>query len=102
MSLTVRNLPLAEIDAVEAACWYEQKAPGLGAKFFEALDSTSKKIAANPTLYRIRFADVRRVSLRGFPFYGAYYVIRGDEVWIIAVHHGRKYPASLVERREGL
>src|SRR4051812_39631990 len=100
MSFRVRNLPPAESEAVEAALWYERQASGLGAKFLTALDDAIRKCAVNPTLFRVRFADVRRVALQGFPFYGAYYVIRADEIWVISIHHGRRDPGSLKARRE--
>jgi toxin ParE1/3/4 len=99
MRFRVRNLPAAELEAVEAAIWYDKKSPGLGARFFDALDHAAKKLETNAEIFRIRYADVRRISLPGFPFYGAYYVIRGDEVWVISIHHGRRNPASLLDRR---
>jgi hypothetical protein len=98
MKYRVRSLRIAEIEAVNAAAWYDTKSPGVGARFLEALDSAGRTLETNAEIYRIRFRDVRRISVAGFPFYGVYYVIRGDEVWVISIHHGRRNPTSLQER----
>jgi len=47
---------------------------------------------------RIRFADVRRASIHQFKFYGIYYIVRDEEVWILAIFHGRRHPRALQER----
>jgi len=49
---------------------------------------------------RIRFADVRRAPVARFKFYGIYYTVRENEVWILAIFHGRRHPRVLQERVE--
>ena len=49
--------------------------------------------------YAVRFADVRRLDLDRFP-YGLFYVVRGTEVWLLAVlHASRDTEAVLAEQR---
>jgi toxin ParE1/3/4 len=99
MSYVVKILTPAETDAVEAALWYDAQVHGLGAEFLEQVNVAVQQLATNPEIYRIRFADVRRAVLHRFKFYGLYYLIQGAEVWVIAVHHGRRHPQWLRERR---
>lgn len=100
MNLVVRKLPLAEQDALDAAIWYEQRRPGLGEEFLDEVDRAARALTDSALHHRIRFADVRRTSIHRFRFYGIYYVIRDDEVWILAIFHGRRHPRGLKERAE--
>jgi toxin ParE1/3/4 len=98
MSLVVRKLPLAEQDALDAAIWYEQRRPGLGEEFLDEVDRAVRGLTDSALHHRIRFADVRRASIHRFKFYGIYYIVRDEEVWILAIFHGRRHPRRLQER----
>lgn len=100
MSFVVKKLPLAEQDALEAAIWYEEREPGLGEQFLSEIDRTVWVLSDSALLHRVRFADVRRVPVHRFKFYGIYYTIREEEVWVLAIFHGRRHPRRLEERRE--
>jgi hypothetical protein len=102
MSYAVKILAPAEVDAVEAALWYEAHSPGVGLKFLVEVNLSILRPALNPEIHSIRFSDVRRAPLSRFRFYGVYYLIQGAEVWIIAVHYARRHPRWLQERREQL
>ena len=99
MSFAVKILTPADTDAVEAALWYDAQVPGLGADFLEEVDVAAQKLAHHPEIHAIRFADVRRAPLQRFKFYGLFYLIQAAEVWVIAVHHGRRHPRWLRARR---
>jgi toxin ParE1/3/4 len=98
MNLVVRKLPLAEQDALDAAIWYEQRRPGLGEEFLDEVDRAIRALTDSALHHRIRFADVRRTPIHRFRFYGIYYVIQDNEVWILAIFHGRRHPRGLHER----
>ena len=98
MSLVVRKLPLAEQDALDAAIWYEQRRPGLGEEFLHEVDRAVRALGESALHHRIRFADVRRTPIHRFKFYGIYYIVRDEEVWILAIFHGRRHPRRLQER----
>ena len=98
MSFVVRKLPLAEQDALDAAIWYEERQPGLGEEFLDEVDRAARELSHSALHHRIRFADVRRTPINRFKFYGIYYVIREEEVWILAIFHGRRHPRALQER----
>ena len=99
MSFVVKKLPLAEQDALEAAIWYEGREPGLGDEFLTEVGRAVRALSESALFYRIRFADVRRAPIHRFKFYGVYYVVQGDDVWILAIFHGRRHPRRLQERR---
>lgn len=98
MSFVVRKLPLAEQDALDAAIWYEQRQPGLGEEFLDEVDRAVRALSESAMHHRIRFADVRRAPIRRFKFYGIYYIVRDEEIWILAIFHGRRHPRALRER----
>ena len=100
MSFVVKKLRLAEDDAVAAAVWYDEREPGLGDDFLGEVDAAARTLADNALSHRVRFADVRRAPVRRFKSYGIYYLVRSEEVWIIAIHHGRQHPRWLQERRQ--
>jgi Plasmid stabilisation system protein. len=102
MSFAVKILTPADADTVEAALWYDAQLPGLGAEFMAEVNTAAQRLADFPKIHRVRFADVRRAPIKRFKFYGLYYLIQNDEVWVIAVHHGRRHPRWLRERRRKL
>jgi plasmid stabilization system protein ParE len=102
MSYAVKILTPADTDTVEAALWYDAQSPGLGAEFMAEVNVAAQRLADNPEIHRIRFADVRRAPVKRFKFYGLYYLIQAGEVWVMSVHHGRRHPRWLRERRRQL
>ena len=99
MSFRVKNLPPAEQDALEAAIWYEGRQPGLGDEFLTEVDRAVRTLGETALLHRLRFADVRRAPVHRFKFYGVYYIMHEQEVWILAIFHDRRHPRRLEERR---
>ena len=39
-----------------------------------------------------------RTAVHRFKFYGIYYTVRANEVWILAVFHGHRHPRTLQDR----
>ncbi len=70
----------------------------MGDEFLDEVDRAVRALSESAFHHRIRFADVRRASLHRFKFYGVYYSVRGEEVWILAIFHGRRHPRALKER----
>lgn len=100
MSFVVKKLLVAEQDALEAAIWYEERQSGLGGEFLDEVDRAVRALSESALHNRIRFADVRRAALARFKFYGIYYIVRENEIWILAIFHGRRHPRVLRERVE--
>ena len=68
MSYAVKILIPADTDAVEAALWYDAESPGLGSKFMEEVNAAVLRLAFNPEIHGVRFADVRRAPVSRFRF----------------------------------
>ena len=56
----LRVRPEAEIDAFEAALWYESERPGLGGKFLGAVREVLGRIGEMPLRFPIVFEGIRR------------------------------------------
>ena len=77
------------VDIIEAIDWYENRQAGLGLEFAAELLSRYRHLVRDARHYAVRFADVRRLNPDRFP-YGRFYVIRAQEIWLLAVLHARR------------
>lgn len=100
MIFAVKRPRQVEEDQLGAALWYDEQQSGLGDDFLNECEAVIASLATNALLYSVRFEDVRCVRLRRFHSYGVYYVVRGDEVRLLAIHHGARDPRWLRERRQ--
>jgi plasmid stabilization system protein ParE len=73
-----------ERDLDEAAGWYDARRPGLREAFLELVEDVLDHIEENPLLYPVLHLDIRRASLRRFP-YGVYYALIEGDIHILAV-----------------
>ena len=89
-------------EMLDAASWYDEREPGLGTEFMAEVNVAAQRLTKNPEIHRVRFADVRRAPVKRFKFHGIYYVIQSGEIWVLSVHHGRRHPRWLHERRRPL
>lgn len=96
MNLRVR--PEAEGDILDAAEWYEERGPGLGAEFVAEIDSVFGRIAQGPDRFRGWQGNVRVALSQRFP-YAIYFMPEGDDVVILAVLHQRRDRTVVKERR---
>jgi len=100
--LNLKVLSIAELEAADAAFWYEHKRQGLGDEFLADLTQTLESIRAVPTAsspleYYSGPYDIRRGLLRRFP-YVVIYMCRPDEVLVLAVGHARRKPLYWMAR----
>ena len=95
-------LPQAELEAAEAATWYDDQRFGLGEEFLADLGFALDRIRDAPRshataeFYRGPH-EVRRYLLQRFP-YVVLFRCRGGEVLILAVSHVRRNPAYWLDR----
>ena len=92
------SLPLvlgrkARADFDEAFDWYEQQRTGLGVEFAERVQSVFDRIASTPEIHPLVYRDVRKASVRPFP-YAVIYRIRNDRVVVLAVFHDKRNPET--------
>jgi len=102
MNFAVKRPRLVEEDQLAAAVWYDEQQPGLGDEFLDESEAVITSLVENVLLYAVRFEDVRCVRLKRFHKYGVYYVIRGNEIRLLAIHHGSRDDRWLRERTNQL
>ena len=93
--LTVR--PEAELDALEAASWYESERADLGTGFLDELRTTFSRIEEGPQRFPVVFREVRRAILHRFPF-GVFFIIESDSAVVLAITHLRRHPSAWQKR----
>ena len=91
--------PLVRADLLESFAWYEEQTTELGDSFLAEAAVVLRRLAQEPMVYRVRFADIRRLNLRRFP-YGTFYFVEGQTVIVLGVLHGaRDSEVELARRR---
>jgi len=90
--------PEAEAELLEARAWYELQRIDLDRVFAEAVEATVAAITRNPLAYRRVKGETRRALVHRFP-YAVYFQARADEIVVLAVMHGRRWPQQWQSRR---
>jgi len=97
--LTLKRHRLVRADFQSAYGWYEEQRPGLGLEFAAEFRLAYRRLCRGPLLYSVRFESIRRLNLARFP-YGIFYVVKPNELHVLAVLHGsRENEVILAERR---
>ncbi|MGO9452396.1 MAG: type II toxin-antitoxin system RelE/ParE family toxin [Candidatus Binataceae bacterium] len=100
MKIKLHSEATRELSA--SADWYEEQRPGLGEVFLREVSRSIEAIAKNPRIWPIwpgwnsRLRIPRFVLFR-FPFSIAY-IIRRQDILILAIAHGRRRPGYWRER----
>jgi plasmid stabilization system protein ParE len=77
--------------------WYEAQRPGLGEEFLATIEAVFAQIQERPESFAELKPDVRRATVRRFP-YGVYYYVAANAAHVFAVLHFKRDP-SVWERR---
>ena len=87
-------------DIQEATDWYNQKVEGLGTRFQKQVKLQINSLKNNPESYRRRYADVRCMLIKKFPFL-IHFTINEPKhiVEIFAVIHTSRNPKIWKQRR---
>jgi toxin ParE1/3/4 len=98
----VRFVDEAVKELDDAVLWYEDRREGLGLAFVAALDHAVESIARQPRAAALidgvsEDLEVRRLSIRRFPYFVAYLVLN-DNVVVLAVAHERRRPRYWSDR----
>jgi toxin ParE1/3/4 len=89
--------PLAKRELDEARDYYNQRQPGLGTEFQEAVKDSVRRLREWPESGAVELQDVRRAVLRRFP-YKLLYAIQPDHVVVLAVSHQYRQPGYWLAR----
>ena len=94
-SVVLRRAARQDVDA--AASWYRQQRRGLELRFLGEVDRAIRRAARTPQQFPRISRDIRRVRLRGFPYF-VYYIIETERLVILAVFHARRSPMTWQSR----
>ena len=92
MKLEVLLRPQAESDLTVAFRWYEERNPGLGFEFRQAVEDSIRTIRLYPHSHRVVYNNVRRALVHRFP-YAVFYTVSEQAIVVLACLHVRRDPA---------
>lgn len=87
----IRFDPAAEQELKESVRFYEDRAQGLGADFFAAVELALQRIIAAPERFRSDREGVRICPVSRFPF-TIRFVVEPEGLWIVALAHDKRRP----------
>lgn len=90
-------LSIAEIELVEAANFYDERQPGLGRLFLDAVREAGERICQHPEWWPVFEAPVRGCRVAPFP-YRLLYREFPDRIQIVSVFHLSRRPQSWRDR----
>jgi plasmid stabilization system protein ParE len=98
----VRFAPEVPDELAEAVLWYEARKQGLGSELLDEVQATLPIIGTRPRSFpRLQDIDatleIRRALLARFP-YALVFLVREDEVRVLAVAHAKRRPGYWLNR----
>jgi hypothetical protein len=84
--------PEAELDALEAASWYDGEREALGTEFLAELRATLARIEERPLRFPLVFHEFRRAILHRFPF-GLFFIVEAELATVLAITHLHRHPS---------
>ena len=90
-------LTLARDELAEAKRFYNRQQQGLGESFQREAQTAARLIQERPLAWQIEVEPVRRFLFDRFP-YKMFYIIRSEQIVVIAVAHQHRQPDYWVDR----
>ncbi|HEY2910135.1 MAG TPA: type II toxin-antitoxin system RelE/ParE family toxin [Gemmataceae bacterium] len=90
----------AEAEFDEAFDYYDDQREGLGTEFASEIQKVLDRIAANPSMHQIAFADIRKGVVRRFP-YSIFYRPHANHIEVVAIFHSSRDPSVWQDRASG-
>ena len=101
MNFRVELHPSVQDDLSEALKWYDEKVPGLGKRFINAVDERFHELSSHPERYPKQKGEFRQVSTKVFPYLIIYEILTKEKVvFISCVFHKRRNPKKKFSRRK--
>jgi mRNA-degrading endonuclease RelE of RelBE toxin-antitoxin system len=101
MNYRVIYAPEVKTDLQESIDWYNDKLPGLGARFFQNVKEQLDYIEKNPYAVAIRYDEIRCIKVKAFPYLIHFKVEKEtNTIKIIAVFNTSRNPAIWIIRNK--
>jgi toxin ParE1/3/4 len=85
----VAHLSEANLEMTAAGLWHDQRKPGLGERFFAAIEATQLLVQEAPELGTPHHRGTRRRRVTGFPYH-LVYLEETDRILVVAVAHAKR------------
>ena len=95
--MSVSFHPDAADEFEEAVVYYEDCQTGLGKQLSQEIDAAIQLILAFPNAWTTLENEIKRILIRRFPF-GLLYILRNDEIYILAVMNLNRNPSYWKKR----
>ncbi len=82
-----------------ARMWYGQRDNSVARRFRDAVDSATKRIAAEAESHPVLADDIRWVRVRRFPYMLVFVRESPDSLLVLAVAHAKRRPGYWKRRR---
>ncbi len=93
----------AQKELTEAFQWYEERSPGLGVRFIEAVNKKFIELGKYPDRYAKRKSEFREVSTNIFPYIIIYEFLSKEKVVFVSyVFHSKRNPKLKYRRKRNL
>jgi plasmid stabilization system protein ParE len=90
----------AQKELTESFRWYEERSPGLGVRFIEAVHERLSELSNYPDRYAKRKEEFREVSTKIFPYILIYEFLPKEKVVFISyVFHAKQNPKLKYRRK---
>lgn len=90
--------PEARVEYIEAIAYYEERQPGLGARFTIEIENAIHRVMEAPRQWRRIEGDIRRCLAHTFPYGVVYSIEADDQVLLLAVMHLSRRPGYWRDR----
>lgn len=87
----------AQSELAEAMQWWTERSIGRGMAFHDAYRQIERTIAEHPEWFPVIEPGIRRALMKGFR-YSVFFIVRADEVIVVAVAHQHRRPGYWRER----
>ena len=88
----------AEIDIAAGWDWYYKIQPSLAEQFLLTIEFAFEKIKVSPHLFAKKHKNIRKASIKKFPF-AVLYILNGNTIEIISVFHHKRNPNRWKRRK---
>ena len=90
----------AEKEIEESFDWYEERSPGLGARFINTIDSSLNSIARSPEAFSKKKANNREFVVKKFPYIIVYRFLKKENaIYVLHVFHTSRNPKIKYKRK---
>jgi plasmid stabilization system protein ParE len=90
-------LTIARDELAEIKRYYNRQQQGLGNAFRQEAEAAAKLILQRPLAWQVEIEPARRFLLNRFP-YKMVYLVRADQIVVLAIMHQHRQPDYWVDR----